>query len=109
MEMIVKGGFLSPRTADQSEAEWLSGSASINSTRAPVSANAAARLSAVVVLHAPPFWLTTEVTLGKIDAREVKAVAGLVARAGAPVLDAEPAVVPAPRRFSISGAYLWTH
>jgi hypothetical protein len=63
------GGFFSPRTVDQSEAVWLSGSASINSTRAPVSVNAAARLRAVVLLHAPPFWLTIEITLPGTETR----------------------------------------
>ena len=42
------------------------GSRSIKATRRPISAHAAARLTAVVVLAVPPFWLTTAITRGSL-------------------------------------------
>src|SRR5450755_21214 len=41
------------------------GSMSQHSTRWPSSANATARLSVVVVLATPPFWLASAITLGR--------------------------------------------
>src|SRR5919204_1165577 len=53
------------------------GSMSTHRTRWPFSANAAARLSAVVVFATPPFWFANAITLARFAAGS-----GVVARSG---------------------------
>src|SRR5450759_5543225 len=59
------------------EVELACGSRSIRSTEWPISARAAPRLMAVVVLPTPPFWFTTAMIGGRVLAN----ILGLVASA----------------------------
>src|ERR1700680_4019468 len=57
------------------EVELACGSRSTSSTECPISASAAPRLMAVVVLPTPPFWLTTAMIGGSVVANILGSVA----------------------------------